>query len=95
MDKFYDNEPYELKICASAQWRTGKMQYCNSTCFEQVDECYKNNATKEDIKFVKDCGWMETDYLILLGTLLFVFVLPTMFIITIVIGLFASEKKSK
>lgn len=88
---FTQNDPSEPLQCQSKNWRT-KTGYCNSTCFERVDECYKENATEEQVMFMNKCQWMGSDYLILVGTVFFKFGFPLMFIVMGIASLFSKEE---
>lgn len=68
IDLFYDYEPYVLKTC----WDRDKKNYNPETCSE---------ITEEQLRFIQDCGWMDKDYFVLVGTLIFGFFLPAVFLI--------------
>jgi hypothetical protein len=70
------DEPAEVLICNSSQWRTGWAGYCNSTCFDNYQRCLEENATDDQIRFSSQCHWMGADWFILVGTLIFKFFIP-------------------
>jgi hypothetical protein len=89
---FTQDEPSEPLQCQTDTWRTGKwFRYCNSTCFENFNKCLEENATDEQIYFMNKCHWMGPDYIILVGTVIFKFAFPLMFIV-IGILLFSLKK---
>jgi len=74
---FIGDEPAEVKVCESDQWRTGTiMRYCNDTCFENIQKCLEENATDDQIRFMRNCHWMGPDYFITMGTLMFLYFIP-------------------
>lgn len=98
LDTMIGDDPAEVKICASSQWRTGKyFQYCSPECSEKVDECLEKYATKDQIKFASDCHWMGKDYFISTGYIIFGFFIPmiSMFWITFMFYNDLIEKEDK
>jgi len=77
LSDFIGDEPAELKVCASDQWRTGTIiRKCNDTCFDNVRKCLKEKATEEQTTFSRNCQWMGPDYFIMVGKLTFFFFIP-------------------
>lgn len=77
MNLFYDKEPYVLKSCYDKNPKE---------VFKMHSENYRDicpEITEEQLEFSRNCGWMDKDYFILVGTLFFGFFLPAFCLIMI------------
>jgi len=92
---FHDKEPYVLKTCYDRDRKNVFKMHA-----ENYKEDYCPEITEEQLRFSKNCGWMDKDYFLLILRIVGGFFIPMLligFMVVIIIGSTNqnSQKKEK